>query len=351
MVNHLDIPGLEKDEAGASELLRKVLACRNSDGGFGWFEGMTSSPVITAVLLERFAKLRDRGFQEVPEVSSSVKYLDYVQFEESRPWWCGWISDAQYMYIRALYSEVPFEVDLATEAAKKRWKAFLKDAKSYLTPSAKEGRGLQGRILEKSRRLLTLRRLDGSTEGIALAKAWGVGITSKLESSIDADVLSLLEYAVEHRDGGWYYPNAVMPWRGLMESEAYAHALLCELMRWTSDKIVTQTKGGAAIPAPSEVADGIRIWLMLQKETQKWDTEPAYIDAITAILDGSWKVKETRMLALSASYEAPFKEVKAAGNGFTIGRQFFRENGSPLVQGDTLRIGEKITVKLSLIHI
>ena len=41
---------------------------------------------------------------------------------------------------------------------------------------------------------------------------------------------SLLEYAVKHRDGGIYYPNAVMPWRGLLETEAYAHAQLAALL-------------------------------------------------------------------------------------------------------------------------
>ena len=76
----------EEESASSSveDLITKIMACRNSDGGFGWFEGMTSSPVITAVMLERFAKLRDRGF-EVPDVTSSVKYLDANQFGDVRP--------------------------------------------------------------------------------------------------------------------------------------------------------------------------------------------------------------------------------------------------------------------------
>ena len=321
------MPGSDR----ASDLLEQILSCQNLDGGFGWFEGMTSSPVITAAMLERFAKLRERGF-EVPDVSAAVKYLDKNQFDETRPYWCGWISDAQYMHIRACYPKVPFEVKPVTQAQQKRWKEFQKDAKSYLTPSAKEGRGLKGQILSKARRLITLRHLAASAEGKALAKAWGIGLTSKLEKSIEADVVSLLEYAVEHRDGGWYYPNAVMPWRGLMESEAYAHALLCDLLQ-------------ADDPA---IADGIRLWLMLQKETQKWDTEPAYIDAITAILDGSEAVLGTRVLALSATYKAPFSQIKAAGNGFTIGRKFLREDGSQIKDGDPVAIGERITVKYDI---
>ena len=109
---------------------------------------MHSSPVITAVMLERMAKLRDRGF-EVPEMTSAVKYLDTVQFGAERPYWCGGISDAQYLHVRALYANVPFQVKPVSETDKKRFKTFTKWAKDYLTPGKKDGRGLQGRILEK----------------------------------------------------------------------------------------------------------------------------------------------------------------------------------------------------------
>ena len=100
-------------------------------------------------------------------------------------------------------------------------------------------------------------------------------------------------------------------------------------------------------PYDASVADGIRLWLMLQKETQKWDTEPAYIDAITAILDGSKAVLDTKVLALSATYNAPFKDIKAAGNGFTIERHFFLDDkeiqpGTPVKVGDKIRIVYKI---------
>ena len=352
------------------ELLQKILACRNADGGFGWFEGMHSNPVITAVMLERMAKLRDRGF-DVPDVTSSVKYLDRVQFGTVQPYWCGWVSDEKYMHVRALYAQVPFTEKAVTEAAKKRFSAFTKDAKNYLVPSKSAGRGLQGQILAKARRLLTLRNLLEREGGLDLAKAWGIrlGTSSKLKSSLKADLASLLEYAVEHRDGGWYYPNAVMPWRGLLESEAYAHALLCDLLSAEAGDNTPSVKPGASSVKPgassvkpgassvilsasegsnaAAIADGVRLWLMLQKETQKWDSEPEFIDAITAILDGSEAVLNTRVLALSATFEAPFQEIKAAGNGFTVERQFFRD-GTVIRPGDPVNVGDKITVKYKI---
>ncbi len=322
------------------DLLEKILACRNADGGFGWFEGLPSNAIITAVLLERFALLRERGFA-VPDVSASVKFLDAKQFSTAFPLWCGWVSDAQYMRVRALYPEVPFEVKAVSASDKKRLSEFRKYAKGYLTPSAGDGRGLEGQILSKARRLLTLRSLSASDEGKALAKAWGIRLSSRLEKSARADTESLLEYAVEHRDGGWYYPNAVMPWRGLLEDEAYAHALLCQLLSSGHSDSSGHSEHSEESLA---IADGIRLWLMLQKETQKWDASPSFIDAITAVLDGSKAVLDTRVLALSASYEAPFEQIQAAGNGFRLERRFYR-NGREILPGETVKVGDKVEVK------
>ena len=315
---------------GTQDLLDKILACRNADGGFGWFEGMNSSAMITAVLLNRFAKLRDRGF-EVPDLTSSVKFLDRNHFAVELPYWRGYLSDAQYMFIRSLYPAVKFEEKPVTKEGKKRMEDFQKYAKSYLVPSAKDGRGLQGQIMAKARRVQTLLNLSASSEGVALAKAWGVKVAAKakMESSLKADIASLKEYAVEHRYGGWYYPNAVMPWRGLLETEADAHALLCNLMQ----------------PYAPEISDGIRLWLMIQKETQKWDESPAFVDAITAILDGSDEVLSTAVLSYSATYEKPFSEIKAAGNGFKIERVFYRLKTEEKIYDDRSGKNDFVTVR------
>ena len=72
----------------------------------------------------------------------------------------------------------------------------------------------------------------------------------------------------------------------------------------------------------SDIAEGIRIWLMLQKETQSWGSDPAIVNALSSVLDGSEATLDTRVVALSGSYTRPFEEIPASGNGFTISRQF-----------------------------
>ena len=354
-------PGMTESSLPATtgNLLERILACRNADGGFAWFEGMNSSPVITAVLMERFAKLRGLGF-DVPDLASSAAYLDKVLFDRTLPYWCGWISYEQYLYARSFYPSVPFKAAPATKEGKERLADFKKWAKDYLVPS--KVRGLSGQILGKARRVMTLRNLLASESGTELAKAWGVkfGTVSRMRKSVEADVVSLLEYAVEHRDGGWYYPNAVLPFRGLLESEAYAHSLLCDLL-------TAIRRDGSSEKRLDEVAEGIRLWIMVQKETQQWGDGPAYVDALTSILNGSEAVLGTKVLALSATFTKPFTALKPAGNGFTVERKFFRavtveekyndrteDKNRNITQyqeiqpGDPVKVGEKVFVRYEI---
>lgn len=331
------LSGIAETHDGDDEvLLGKIMACRNADGGFAWFEGMKSSPAITAVMLERFGKLASRGLS-VPDLTASVRYIDNERFSSAYLLWCGGISLEQYLYVRSMYAEVPF---------KEKVKDFKKDAAALLIPAAKDGRGLQGRILAKARRVAILRNLSASDAGISLAKSWGFGSAAlkKMRKSASADVVSLTEYAVKHRDGGWYYPDAVMPFRGLLESEAYAHSFLCDLMT----EIAADNPASAEADRASEIADGIRLWLMLQKETQHWDAEPAFIDAINSVLAGSDELKNTSVLIGSASFAKAFDEIASAGNGFTAERKFFRRDGDSLTEiapGDSLHTGDRIAVQ------
>ena len=341
--------GIDESVISTAEIVSKIAECRNSDGGYGWFPGFRSSQVITATVLERFALLRERGFA-IPDVTASVRYLDDTRFSSSLPYWCGYLSAEQYMYVRSMYPEVAFKP--APEGDKSSTRKNLEDfkeyASDYLVPSKKDGRGLNGRILTKARRLLILRALSASPEGVALAKAWGIkGFTgNKLEASLKADYESLVEYAIRHRDGGWYYPNAVMPLRGLLENEAYAHALLSRLM-----DDAPEIKG--ADPQAGEIASGIRIWLMLQKESQNWAAGPEFVDALDAVLKDE-KALETKVVVLSGSYTAPLKDIKAAGNGFTLKRSVsVLRDGKEIPSGGTtesldLKVGDRVTVRYEI---
>ena len=367
-------------ECTDGELMNMLASCRNADGGFGWFPGMKSSPALTAAVLERYSRLcrlglaagrseltaggfdsvsggsepAHDGFDPAPgsfdsvsggsepalggfDPAPSVRYLDNTQFLHGRamPFWSGLLSWEQYMHVRSLYPEIGFDVSSETAsgmmAVKDNLKEFKTFASRYLTPSARDGRGLQGLILQKARRIATLLNLASSREGKALASAWGItfGTGAKLRKSLEADVLSLVEYAVSHPSGGWYYPDAVMPQRGLLENELYAHTILCDIFDDEYVRTVTPSAGlptlSAGLPTPSALADGIRLWIMLQKETQDWDTDPAFVDAVGVVLRGGDSVLGTRVVSLTKTYRSEISGIKAAGNGFSIERRFYRE--------------------------
>lgn len=191
---------------------------------------------------------------------------------------------------------------------------------------------MNGQILAKARRLKTLRNLITDPAGKDLADALGISSSKKIQKSLQADIESLLEYAEPHKSGGQYYPNAVMPWRGLLESELYAHSLLCDLF----------DESGY-----DRLADDIRLWIMVQKETQKWEDDPAFIEAIASVLRGSEDVLKTKVVILSATTTLPFGEIKASGNGFRLERKFYRD-GVEIKDGEQLKVGDKIVARFKI---
>ena len=307
--------------------LEPLLALRNEDGGFAWTEGMESSPVVTATLLERFATLRDRGYS-IPDMEASVHYLDNSQFGNWMPMWCGGLSDEEYMDIRAMWTPVPFDLKGIEEKTVRRFRLrdFRRFARAYLSPGRYDY--ANGWILDKARRVRTLQNLTSSDEGIALGEAWGEILFTALrfQNTISNDLISLEQYAVTHPSGGMYYPNAVLPFRGLLSSEVYAHTLIANLLY-------------------GQVPNGVRLWLVLQNETQSWTDDPAYVDALQSILAAPDSLLDRQIVTLTASDVIPFKDIQASGNGMRIDRNFYLEKNGDRTEvqpGDTLQVGDRL---------
>ena len=89
----------------------------------------------------------------------------------------------------------------------------------------------------------------------------------------------------------------------------------------------------------SEISDGIRLWIMIQKETQSWKQQSGYIEALGAVLNGPESVLDTKVLALKADYTAPFESIKAAGNGMTIAAG---------IRPDVSKIGDRIKLSYTI---
>ncbi|MBP9998232.1 MAG: hypothetical protein KBS67_03215, partial [Bacteroidales bacterium] len=303
------------DDRKRDEIMGKVLGCLNSDGGFAWFKGMKSSPMITAWVMETSARAGLEGIVN----AATAAYLDAsILGEENTPAFRFMPCSVEaYAYVRSLYPQFAFKTSALDRKALRK---FRKSLKKSLVPSG--DRGKQGNTSGKVRRVLTLNALLDAPE---LARAWGLGSVGKLRRSAEADMESLRQYACPHHSGGMYYPGASGAMFHMLDGELYVHTLLCELFEGT------------------EIADGIRLWFMLQKESQQWKNDPAFVEALACVQKAPQKILDTKVMALSADFTLPFDDIRAAGNGFKVQTAYFKD-GKPLAEGDSLKVGDRITV-------
>lgn len=360
----------------------------NADGGLAWFPGMKSSPEVTSVVMELLSGVRNRYTADgsCPETVSgtigyfaswSVPYLDSCFmscFAESiratgsgltvgnnRPdgiFFCSGICSERYVCLRAKYPEI----GLALPEDRKLVSAFRKEIKEVLDVKGKDV--LRGQILAKAYRTSAVMDLcEERSEALASALGLGRSLLRRLAGNAVRDIMSLTEYAVAHRSGGVYYPNAVMPLRGQLESELYAHSLICDVL----SRYAAASSGKQADPRlgkvwedeelgkeASSIADGIRVWLMIQRETQAWSGDPAGVMALSSVKDGIDSIGNVSVLVLRKHFEKPFDEIVPSGNGFRISRSYYverivpQEDGSDrlervaLNEGDTLSVGDKV---------
>ncbi len=334
LYNHLT--GGNEDVSGMKAALAEFV---NPDGGFAWISGMSSSPIVTATVLERNARVQVRtgeAFLNGDIVPAAVRYLDRQMFSRRADRyrvsnWSPDISLETYLLTRSFYPDIPFETATEDEDVPTPSEEFGDAVDAYLFPN--DLRSLPGRIFAKVQRLATLENIYVSVHGEKLLEGWRVGKhpVADVLTSLQEDIESLVEYAAPHRDGGIYYPNLVMPYRGLLSSEAYCHSLLCDLLA----------------PYDAATADGIRLWLLLQKETQAWENDFAFTNAAASVMGGSDRLKNTSVMVMSKDYTRPYREIQATGNGFRISRHFVltSEDGkqSVLESGATVNAGDKVT--------
>lgn len=335
-----------------------ILTFRNRGGGFAWLKQMPSNQSITAAALERFALLRDMGC-EIPDMTSSVRYLDSIQFARDWPWWCGGLNIRQYLYVRSMFPEVPFRQSLNAEN-KDRISNYLCPSKSAVRKDIVS----KYDVLELARRSSVIRNLLSSESGRKLLKSLTGKSYSKsnLQKTLDEDIFHITDHAVHHPDGGSYYPNAVMPLKGMIENEAYAHSLIADVLSAYSKDFGSSQPSARAKHATSraaqtassaaQVADQVRLWLILQAQTQDWEKNLYFLNAVLSINQVSDSIKRTSVLTLSNTEEKRFDSVVQSGNGMKIERILYRDSVSTedgtsglrarIRVGDTLRRGEKI---------
>ena len=370
-----EINTIRNQQTNALKLIQQK---QKYNGGWPWMDGMPESAYITTYILTGFGKLQKMGAwsslskadQNTAEkiCEKAVRYLEYdvadtyremKRLSKGKDWPIGSTTLAE-LYALSFFKEQNSDKD------------FAKAKKYYLESLDKEWTSFN--FNQRSKGALVLYR-NGNEK------------TAKLM------IQSFKECAQKNEQIGMYWPKKYFSF----ESHIATHANIMAAF--------------AEIDQDQEMIDQLRVWLLTQKQTNSWENSASTADAIYALLmrgsdwfdegkevtlrfgntpistEGGvagtgfiqrrWNANEvtTDMRQLTVNnptphlvwgglfrqYFVPIDEVKSDEAGFTIKRELFVETvtdtgkklvpvGSKVpepVEGPTLKVGDKVTVKIT----
>ena len=350
--------------------LKLIAQKQKYNGGWPWMDGMPESPYISTYILSGFGKLQKMGaWSSLSQADQNtaqsicdkaVRYLEYEvaetyrkmkRYSKGKDWPIG-SSILNELYALSFFKEQNSDKDFATAK------------KYYLGSLDKEWTSFN--FNDRSKGALVLYR-NGNEK------------TAKLM------IQSFKETAQKNEQIGMYWPKKYFSF----ESHIATHANIMAAF--------------AEIDHNQETMDELRVWLLTQKQTNKWENSASTADAIYALLmrgsdwfeegkevtlrfgntpistEGGvagtgfiqrrWNANEVtsdmRQLTVNnptnhlvwgglfRQYFVPIDEVKSDESGFTIKRELFVETvtdkGKKLVpvEKQALKVGDKLTVKIT----
>ena len=350
--------------------LKLIAQKQKYNGGWPWMDGMPESPYISTYILSGFGKLQKMGaWSSLSQADQNtaqsicdkaVRYLEYEvaetyrkmkRYSKGKDWPIG-SGTLNELYALSFFKEQNSDKDFAT-------------AKKYYLGS-----------LDKE---WTSFNFNDRSKGALVLYRSGNEKTAKLM------IQSFKECAQKNEQIGMYWPKKYFSF----ESHIATHANIMAAF--------------AEIDQNQEMIDELRVWLLTQKQTNKWENSASTADAIYALLmrgsdwfeegkevtlrfgntpistEGGvagtgfiqrrWNANEVtsemRQLTVNnptphlvwgglfRQYFVPIDEVKSDESGFTIKRELFVETvtdkGKKLVpvEKQALKVGDKLTVKIT----
>ena len=273
-------------------MLRKLEQMQVSNGGWPWFNGDRDDRYITQRILTGMGHLDHLGVKLVREdprcwnmVTKGIQYLDQ-RIREDYEWILKWNKDKlnenhlsyisiQYLYARSFFKEVTMSV-----RNKEAFDYFYTQEQKYWT---NQSRYMQGMIA------LAQFRYDAEKSNTA-----NDVMKSLKETALNSEEMGM--YWKENT-GGYYWYQAPIE----------TQALLIEAFK----DVKNDTKS----------VDGMRVWLLKNKQTNDWKTTTATAEACYALLlDGtSWLATESDVSIVVGTQKIDLKELgikEEAGTGY-----------------------------------
>ena len=252
------------------QALEKLSALQTSDGGWGWFKGMNTSRFMTINVLTAMARTISIGQQENTAEAKNMqikalRYLDNCIKEDYKKSPKRILYDqVLYLYCRSLYRDIPLGDALEAH-------------KHYMSLAQKQW--FEFSLYEKAILAITLKNYGFMTEAQDIVK-------------------SLRQYAVTSPESGMYWPRNKNSY--FRNSAVQIHSAIMVAFQ--------------EIEGNSEDLNSMKQWLLRQKQVQSWESVPATVDAIHAILLTGNQLSQSEQL-----------EIKLGQHEFTTGN-----NGNPL---------------------
>ncbi|NLO70978.1 MAG: hypothetical protein GX102_08620, partial [Porphyromonadaceae bacterium] len=236
----------------AQTYMDKLLKLQSPNGGFAWFEGMPENRYITQEILLNLARLNKMTKGDLLTVyrlplTSALKYLDLQiakDFSELKKWNKNYrttrtIGNTQlfYLHVRSEYPQIPIEKS-AVEAVE----YYTAQSEKYWTNWSLYGKAMMATVAHR----------NGKT------KVADEILVSLRENAMKTDELGM--YWAKNTAGWWWYERPIATQTAIMEAFNEVR------------------KAGGDI-------DEMKIWLLKQKQTQRWDTPISTLDAIYALLN------------------------------------------------------------------
>lgn len=239
-------------EARVALMAESLKGLQGQDGGWGWCPGMRSSSFITRQVLLRLGMMNRGGY--LPDnclnmAKKAIKYCDKEYYDNYVKSGRNFSSQdmAQYLYVRSLFA-------------------------------AGEGSG-GFRELESR----ALRKIDEDWKRFSIYDKATVALlfaaTRGYERKAGIILESLNQLASKSQEKGWWFDNLSSGFDGMPKLLTTSRAL----------------EAYAAVSPASAAVDGLRQWLVLQKETEDWGANPYAAEVVDAILSsgGEWLSDES----------------------------------------------------------
>lgn len=227
-------------EATVDRIVTEILALQNADGGWGWCPQMRSSEFMTMRALSTMGELKRNACLPASLSRSVLRGIDYCDrqiLENAKKAGANfsYLGMADYLYIRSFFNAGDGPAG---------FRALKEKALDKISSSWKE------------------MSLEGKSKAAILLWREGGRIGSGKIASICHEILeSLSQFASKDPSKGWWF--ASRPSLGAAASVLSAFA---------------------EIEPASDAVDGLRQWLVLQKETQDWGTETETVAVVQAIV-------------------------------------------------------------------